>query len=294
VFERYSQRARQVIVLAQQEARELGHDYIGTEHLLIAVLRPEVGVTPSVLASVGLTAEEGRAAVIAIAGRGEAMSQGMVPFTPHAQRTVELGLKEALWLGRPEVDPEHVLLALLAEDEGVAARILVDAGADRAAIRAGLVGVYVDRPEVPATAPPVEMLPELDVELGWRGRPIALAALGAAVLARSAFDPRRTGLLGPIEMELLVHLALLARTNSEGPPGDDVDALQLALACDRDDFKLAVQSLLREGLVVDPAGLDEDRLAITAAGAARVEEWLRRTVPLFGGWPPTIAGVDDV
>lgn len=126
MFERYSQRARQVIVLAQQEARELGHGYIGTEHLLIAVLHPEV-------------------------------------------------------------DPEHVLLALLAEGEGVAARILVDAGADRAAIRASLVGVYVDRPDVPAIAPPVEILPELDVELGWRGRPIALAALGAAVLARSAF-----------------------------------------------------------------------------------------------------------
>lgn len=107
-----------------------------------------------------------------------------------------------------------MLLAFLAEGEGGAARILADASADGAAIRAGLVRVYVDRPEVfvdrpevfvdrpefPAVAPPVEILPELDGELGWRGRPIALAALGAAMLARSAFDPRRAGLLAPIEI----------------------------------------------------------------------------------------------
>jgi Clp amino terminal domain, pathogenicity island component len=296
MFERFSERARQVVVLAQEEARGLDHSYIGTEHLLIAVLREEVGVAPAVLAAASLTAEEARAAVIRIVGRGEAISSGMVPFTPRAQRVLELGSSKARRLRRRQVGPEDLLLALLTEGEGVAARILADVGADGGAIRGAVIGFDVEWPEGPGAegVGPLGELPEVEIDLGWRGRPIALAALGAALIARSAFDPIRTGMLDPIEMQLLVHLALAARPGAGGSSGEEIDSLSGALVCDRDDVRAAVGSLLRQGLAVGPAEENEDRLAIAPAGVARVEQWLRRSVVLFGGWPPTVPGVDDV
>jgi Clp amino terminal domain, pathogenicity island component len=294
LFERFSERARQVVVLASEEARALGHDHIGTEHLLIAVLR-EGGGAPAVRASVSVTADEARAAVIAILGRGSEGSPPQLSFTPRAKRALELGLRQALGLGRREVGPEHLLLALLAESEGVAARILADAGADAGAIFATVIGMDADWREVPRADPPhpLEVVPEVEIDLGWRGRPIALAALGAVVLARSAFDPRRTGMLVPVEMQVLVHLALAARKDEGSSPGEEMGSLPVALACDQHDVEQAVGSLLGRRLV-GPAGIDEDRVVITPLGAARVEDWLRRTASLFAGWPPTVPGVDDV
>ena len=275
MLERFSERARQVVVLAQEEARELGHDYIGTEHLLIAVLREEVGVALSALTSVGLTADEARAAVIGVVGRGEGPSPQQVPFTPRASRVLQLSVGEALSMGRAAVETEHLLLALIDEGEGTGGRILREAGADARAIRAFARG-------------------ENEVDFGWRGRSIALAALGAAALARSAFDPRRTGMLAPTEMQLLVYLALAARPDTGGSPGEDIDPLSVALVTDQHDAERAVATLLRHGLVVGLEGVDDDRLAITPAGVARVEQWLGLTASLFGSWPPTVPGVDDV
>jgi len=279
LFERFTERARQVVVLACDEARALGHHHIGTEHLLIALLREGGAGAPAVLASVGVTADEARAAVIAIVGRGSEGSPRQLPFTPRAKRALELGLRQALGLGRREVGPEHLLLALLAESDGVAARILADAGADAGAIFATVIGMNADWRELPRADPPhpLEVIPEVEIDLGWRGRPIALAALEAVVLARSAFDPRRTGTLAPVEMRVLVHLALTARKDEGSSPGEEIESLPVALACDQDDVEQAVGSLLGRGLVVGPAGIDADRVVITPLGAARVEEWLRRT-----------------
>jgi Clp amino terminal domain, pathogenicity island component len=275
VFERFSERARQVVVVAQEEARDLGHDYIGTEHLLIAVLREEVGVPRALLATISLTADEARAAVIAIVGRGAGPSPRQVPFTRRATRVLQLSVGEALSMGRPAAETEHLLLALIDESEGTGGRILREAGVDSWAIRAFASG-------------------ETEVDFGWRGRSVALAALGAAALARSAFEPRRTGMLAPIEMQLLVYLALAARPDAGGSPGEDIDPLSVALVTDQHDVERAVASLLRHGLVVGLEGLDDDRLAITPEGMARVEQWLRRSVSLFAGWPGTVPGVDDV
>jgi DNA-binding MarR family transcriptional regulator len=275
MLERFSERARQVVVLAQEEARELGHDYIGTEHLLIALLREEVGVPLSALASVGLTADEARAAVIGVVGRGEGPSPQQVPFTQRATGVLQLSVREALSMGRAAVETEHLLVALIDEGEGTAGRILREAGADARAIRAFASGAN-------------------EVDFGWRGRPIALAALGAAALARSAFDPRRTGMLSPTEMRLLVYLALAARPDAGASSGEAIDPLSVALVTDQHDVERAVASLLRHGLVVGLAGPDDDRLAITPAGVARVEQWLGRIASLFGSWPPTVPGVDDV
>jgi hypothetical protein len=275
MFERFSERARQVVVLAQQEARELGHDYIGTEHLLIAVLREQVGVPRALLATISLTADEARAAAIGIVGRGEGPSPAQVPFTPRAARVVQLSVGEALGMGRAAVETEHLLLALIDVGEGTGARILREAGADARAIRALAAG-------------------EIDVDLGWRGRSIALAALGAAVLGRSAFGLRRTGGLAPIDMQLLAYLALAERAVATAELGEEIESLAGALACDLDDIRVAVRSLLREGLIATPTDVERDRAVITPEGMARVEQWLRRSVSLFAGWPPTVPGVDDV
>jgi ATP-dependent Clp protease ATP-binding subunit ClpC len=136
VFERFTERARQVVVLAQDEARSLKHDYIGTEHLLLGLLREEEGIAAGVLESLGVTLEEARAQVARIVGSGEAQfAGGQIPFTPRAKKVLELSLREALSLGHNWIGTEHVLLGLVRENEGVAARILLDFDADAEKLR---------------------------------------------------------------------------------------------------------------------------------------------------------------
>ena len=290
MFERFSERMREVVVLASEEARALDHDHIGTEHLLIGLLRAD-GLATAVLAPVGLTADSARADVVRIAGRGKQASPPQLELSPRAVRVLELSLREAHGAAAPEVEAGHLLLALLVERQGVAARILLDAGADEAAIRAMLRPA--PRWEVGEPAPSPES-GELEVDLGWRGRSITLAALGAAVLSRSAFDRRRTGGLAPVEMQLLVHLTLAAKPEEEFWDGEEVESLAGALACDHDDVALAIGRLIRQGLISRPAETDADRVIVTPAGAARVREWLGLIVSLFARWPPAISGVDDV
>jgi hypothetical protein len=307
MFERFTERARQVIVLAQEEARALKHNYIGTEQVLLGLLREEEGLAARALESLGITVERVRAQVVRIVGSSEEVTSGPVPFTPRAKKVLELALREALSLGQNYIGTEHILLGLARENEGVAARILHDFDADSDKIRNRVMGMLADPPPAPLepTGPsafalagppdPDESSPlETDVELGWRGRPIALAALGAAALARSAFQPALTGGLRPLEMQLLACLALGPPDGPLAEPGELVESLTLALACDHDDLCDAVQALGDQGLILAATEPDDDmRISITAAGATRVDDWLRRTASLFGSWPPDHADVDD-
>jgi len=135
VFERFSERARQVVVLAQEEARALDHNYIGTEHILLGLLREEEGLAARVLESLEVTAERVRTQVVRIVGRGDEVTAGQIPFTPRAKKVLELALREALSLGHNYIGTEHILLGLARENEGVAARILLDLDADAEKIR---------------------------------------------------------------------------------------------------------------------------------------------------------------
>ncbi len=135
VFERFTERARQVVVLAQEEARRLKHNYIGTEHLLLGLLREEEGVAARVLGGLGVELEATRAAILKIVGSGEEVTSGQIPFTPRAKRVMELSLREALSLGHDYIGTEHVLLGLARENEGVAARVLLDADVDAERLR---------------------------------------------------------------------------------------------------------------------------------------------------------------
>jgi ATP-dependent Clp protease ATP-binding subunit ClpC len=135
MFERFTERARQVVVLAQEEARELKHNYIGTEHLLLGLLREGDGVAARVLGSIEISLEDVRGEIMRIVGEGENEPQGQIPFTPRAKKVLELALREALSLGHNYIGTEHILLGLVRESEGVAARILSDLDGDADRIR---------------------------------------------------------------------------------------------------------------------------------------------------------------
>jgi ATP-dependent Clp protease ATP-binding subunit ClpC len=127
MFERFTERARQVVVLAQGEARTLGHNYLGTEHLLLGLLREEEGIAARVLAARGVTVEDVRVRVVGIVGLGDAEATEVL-FTPRMKRVLEFSLRECLTLGQDWIDTEHLLLGLAREPEGLAARILADNG----------------------------------------------------------------------------------------------------------------------------------------------------------------------
>jgi hypothetical protein len=135
VFERFTERARHVVVLAQEEAGALRHNYVGTEHLLLGLLREDEGLAARVLESLGLTAERVRGHVVRILGSGEEVTAGQIPFTPRTKKVLDLALREALSLGHNHIGTEHILLGLVRENEGVAARILLDFDADPERIR---------------------------------------------------------------------------------------------------------------------------------------------------------------
>jgi ATP-dependent Clp protease ATP-binding subunit ClpC len=136
VFERFTERARQVVVLGQDEARALKHNYIGTEHILLGLLREEEGLAARVLESFDITVEEVREQVKRLVGQGdEEIVGGQIPFTPRAKKVLELALREALSLGHNYIGTEHVLLGVVRENQGVAARILLEFDADAEKIR---------------------------------------------------------------------------------------------------------------------------------------------------------------
>jgi ATP-dependent Clp protease ATP-binding subunit ClpC len=126
MFERFSGQARQVMVSAQDEARELDHNYIGTEHLLLGLLAAPDSLASSSLTALGYTHDEVQASVEAMIGRGKAPGGGHIPFTPRAKKVLELSLREALQLKHNYIGTEHILLGLLREGEGVAAQILAE------------------------------------------------------------------------------------------------------------------------------------------------------------------------
>ncbi|MFI5063653.1 MAG: Clp protease N-terminal domain-containing protein [Streptosporangiales bacterium] len=135
MFERFTDRARRVVVLAQEEARMLSHNYIGTEHILLGLIHEGEGVAAKALESLGISLEAVRQQVEEIIGQGQQAPSGHIPFTPRAKKVLELSLREALQLGHNYIGTEHILLGLIREGEGVAAQVLVKLGADLNRVR---------------------------------------------------------------------------------------------------------------------------------------------------------------
>src|ERR1700741_3657163 len=135
MFERFTDRARRVVVLAQDEARMLNHGYIGTEHLLLALIHEGEGVAARALEAMGISLDAVRQQVETIIGRGTEQVSGHIPFTPRAKRVLELSLRESSQLGHAYIGTEHILLGLIREGQGVAAKVLVQLGADLNRVR---------------------------------------------------------------------------------------------------------------------------------------------------------------
>ena len=182
-------------MLAQDESRALKHNYIGTEHILLGLLREEQGLAGRVLESLGIGAEEVRAQVARIVGLGDEVATGQIPFTPRAKKVLELSLREALSLGHDYIGTEHILLGVVREREGVAMRILLDLGADGRTVRETLVAmsgpserrerlaqILTDEPlESAEPIASVELSsPSFGGESKWRGSGVVGAVVAAA------------------------------------------------------------------------------------------------------------------
>jgi ATP-dependent Clp protease ATP-binding subunit ClpA len=157
LFERFTDRARRVVVLAQEEARMLNHNSIGTEHILLGLVHEGTGVAARALESLGIGLEAVRQQVEEMIGQGEEPPQGHIPFTPRAKKVLELSLRESQQLGHTYIGTEHILLGLIREGEGVAAQVLVGLGADLNRVRQQVIqllhGYQGKEPASPGTAP---------------------------------------------------------------------------------------------------------------------------------------------
>jgi ATP-dependent Clp protease ATP-binding subunit ClpC len=195
MFERFTDRARRVVVLAQEEARMLNHNYIGTEHILLGLIHEGEGVAAKALESLGISLEAVRQQVEEIIGQGQQAPSGHIPFTPRAKKVLELSLREALQLGHNYIGTEHILLGLIREGEGVAAQVLVKLGGDLNRVRQQVIQLLHGYrgeadPAAPAAGPRQRGLPQ---EI--------IAARLHAIGARLSAVEQRTG-TGPDTSEL--------------------------------------------------------------------------------------------
>ncbi len=179
MFERFTDRARRVVVLAQEEARMLNHNYIGTEHILLGLIHEGDGVAAKALESLNISLEAVRAQVQEIIGEGQQAPTGHIPFTPRAKKVLELSLREALQLGHNYIGTEHILLGLIREGEGIAAQVLTKLGADLARVRQQvnqLLTGYQGGKEAVAAGGPAEGTPSGSAVLDQFGRNLTQAA----------------------------------------------------------------------------------------------------------------------
>jgi len=173
MFERFTDRARRVVVLAQEEARMLSHNYIGTEHILLGLIHEGEGVAAKALESLGISLEAVRSQVEEIIGQGQQAPSGHIPFTPRAKKVLELSLREALQLGHNYIGTEHILLGLIREGEGVAAQVLVKLGADLNKVRQQVIQLlsgYQGKETATAGAGTTEGAPSSSLVLDQFGR----------------------------------------------------------------------------------------------------------------------------
>jgi len=208
MFERFTDRARRVVVLAQEEARMLNHNYIGTEHILLGLIHEGEGVAAKGLEALGISLEGVRAQVEEIIGQGQQAPSGHIPFTPRAKKVLELSLREALQLGHNYIGTEHILLGLIREGEGVAAQVLVKLGADLNRVRQQVIQLLsgYQGKEAATSSGPAEGTPSTSLVLDQFGRNLTQAA--------------REGKLDPVigrETEIERVMQVLSRRTKNNP-----------------------------------------------------------------------------
>ena len=235
MFERFTDRARRVAVLAQEEARMLNHDYIGTEHILLGLIHEGEGVAAKALESLGISREAMRLQVEEIIGRGQQAPSGHIPFTPRAKKVLELSLRESLQLGHDYIGTEHILLGLVREGGGVAAQILVKLGAELNRVRQQVIQLLHGRQEkepvsARSTAGELRLLPAVKARLEAAERRLT------AVEQRIGTGPDTSDLDGQIE---------IVRTEKEAAAGAQ-DYEQAASLRNREKELLASKAARQE------------------------------------------------
>ena len=208
MFERFTDRARRVVVLAQEEARMLNHNYIGTEHILLGLIHEGEGVAAKALESLGISLEAVRSQVEEIIGQGQQAPSGHIPFTPRAKKVLELSLREALQLGHNYIGTEHILLGLIREGEGVAAQVLIKLGADLNRVRQQVIQLLsgYQGKETATAGGPAEGAPSTSLVLDQFGRNLTQQA--------------REGKLDPVigrEKEIERVMQVLSRRTKNNP-----------------------------------------------------------------------------
>jgi hypothetical protein len=186
MFERFTDRARRVVVLAQEEARRLSHNYIGTEHILLGLTAEGDGVAARALLSLGVSADRARAEVVQAIGHGQSTPTGHIPFTPRAKKVLELSLREALQLGHGHIGSGHILLGVVREGEGIAAQVLAKLGADQERVRQRVVELLRTDDEA---EPGPEHGPDPRAFLPRRPPGIGTTAYSAGILVGALGDP---------------------------------------------------------------------------------------------------------
>jgi ATP-dependent Clp protease ATP-binding subunit ClpC len=206
MFERFTDRARRVVVLAQEEARMLNHNYIGTEHILLGLIHEGEGVAAKALESLGISLDAVRQQVEEIIGQGQQAPSGHIPFTPRAKKVLELSLREALQLGHNYIGTEHILLGLIREGEGVAAQVLVKLGADLNKVRQQVIQLLNGYQNKEPVGTASEATPSTSLVLDQFGRNLTQAA--------------REGKLDPVigrEKEIERLMQVLSRRTKNNP-----------------------------------------------------------------------------
>jgi ATP-dependent Clp protease ATP-binding subunit ClpA len=242
MFERFTDRARRVVVLAQEEARMLNHDYIGTEHLLLGLIHEGRGVAAKALESLGISLEVVRQQVEEIIGLGQQAPSGHIPFTPRAKKVLELSLREALQLGQDYIGTEHILLGMIREGDGVAAQVLVKLGADLNRVRQRVIQLVTGRHGEEVTG-----------EASWQGERARTGLPDDAFTRIDALDHR----LAAIERWAGMRSELDELDQEIAQARREKDA-----AIDRQDFDAAT-------------ALHDQEKQLLAARAAREKSWMQ-------------------
>ena len=268
-FEKFTERARKVVVLAQDEARHFNHNYIGTEHLLLGLIREEEGIAARALGEFGVHLDEAREQVESIVGHGEEALSPHLPFTPRTNKVLQLALRESLQLDHDYVGTEHVLLGLVRESEGVAARVLSNLDVDPDAVRREVVRLLPDRGDEYDSLDATERRVE-EEEVGWklfRGRVEGL---------RAELDLPRP-LTVSVDADYAYRVSAdLTDDSTTVEPGDVADLLRAGLRETEARTLEAVITMLGESLLNTFPAMIEDTVTISG-----VPEPTDRSAPTF-------------
>ena len=290
MFERFTSRARHAVVTAQEEARHLNHDFIGTEHILLGLLTESDSLAGRVLGQLGIGIDATRDDVVAIVGRGEGAPSGHIPFTPRAKKVLELSLREALQLGHNYIGTEHILLGVVREGEGVAAQVLMGRGASLERVRALVVAEVKTAaggkpaPSGPRRTPGAEAVIAAAEQLAGPGPVGSQHLLEAMMLVDDSLAAGTLAALGVSPETLAAKIDELGTKGTTDVSPEDAAARQVEVRLDDGGLTIVLR---------DDAALELGRSLTTAVGNP-VRGDVPGGSPLIGLWQANLLALQQL